>query len=36
MTIYTDIFIINTVNIPRSWLFEGNGNLNVFKDPYML
>jgi len=27
MTIYMDIFIINTGNILRSLMFEGNGNL---------
>jgi hypothetical protein len=34
-----DVFIINTVNILRSLMFESNGNLslnlNVFKNPLM-
>jgi len=40
MTIYTDIFIINAVNILRSLMFEAMGtsslNLSVFENPQVL
>ena len=41
MAVYKDIFIINTANILRRLMFEGNGNLitqpeRVQEPPYVL